>query len=80
MGTNLEPPAIEEQVVDPKPTTGVTMMEVDEGAARSAVPRVEGAPTGSSAVEEPVQTDAAAEPLGEGAVGQGEHQEENKVD
>ena len=76
MGTNLEPPAIEERAVDPKPA----MMEVDEGAARSAVPRVEGAPTGSSAVEEAVQTDAAAELLGEEAVGQGEHQEEDKVD
>ena len=54
MGTNLEPPATEEQVVDPKPTTGVTMMEVDGGAARSAVPRVEGGPIGTSAVEEPV--------------------------
>ena len=39
-GANLDPPAIEEQVVDPKPTTGVIMVEVDEGAARSAVPRV----------------------------------------
>ena len=66
-------------MVDPKSATGVTIVEEDEGAARSAVPRVEGAPTGSSAVEEVVQTNAAAEPLGEGAVGQGEHQEEDKV-
>ena len=31
-------------------------------------------------MEEAVQTDAAVEPLGEGAVGQGEHPEEEKED
>ena len=79
-GTNLDPPASEEQVVDPKSATGVIIVEEDEGAARSVVPRVEGAPIGSSAVEEAVQTDVAAEPLGEGAVGQRESQEEDKID
>ena len=76
VGTNLEPPAIEEQAVDPKPTTGEVIVEDDEGPAISEVPVVEGTQTGSSAVMEVVQTDAAAEPMGEGAAGQGEHPEE----
>ena len=55
-------------------------MKEDEGPARSEVPVVEGIQTGSSVVEEVVQTDAAAEPLGEGAAGQGEYPEEEKED
>ena len=67
-------------MVDPESVTGVVIVEEDEGPARSEVPVVEGAQTGSSAVEEVVQTDAAAEPFGEGAIGQGEHPEEKKED
>ena len=79
-GVALDPPTFEEQVVDPESATGVVIVEEDEGPARSEVPVVEGAQTGSSTVEEVVLTDAAAEPLGEGAVGQGEHPEEEKED
>ena len=79
-GADLDPPAIEEQVVDPESATGMIIVEEDEGPARSEVPQVEGTPTGSSTVEEVVQTDAAAEPLGEGAAGQGGRQEEEKED
>ena len=67
-------------MVDPGSATGVVIVEEDEGPARSEVPVVEGAQTGSSAVEEVVQTDAVAKPLGEGAVGQGEHPEEERED
>ena len=79
-GTDLDPPTIEEQVVDPEFATGAVIVEEEEGLARSGVPQVERAPTGSSGVEEAVQTDAIAEPLGEGAVGQGEHPEEDRED
>ena len=80
VGADLDPPAIEEQRVDPVPASGAILVEEDEGLARSGVPQVEGAPIGSSGVEEAVQTDAVAEPLGEGAVGQGEHPEEDRED
>ena len=76
----LDPPTIEEQMVDPESATRVITVEEDKGLARSGVPQVEGTPTGSSTVEEVVQTDAAAEPLGERATGQGEHPEEDKED
>jgi hypothetical protein len=75
-GTDLDPPAIEEQVVDPESATGEVIVEDDEGPARSEVPVVEGTQTGSSAVIEVVHNDAAADPMGEGAAGQGEHPEE----
>ena len=77
---DLDPPAIEEQVVDLESTTGAVIVEEDEGPARSEVPVVEGIQTGSSVVEEVVQTDAAVESMGEVAVGQGEHQEEDRED
>ena len=79
-GAVLDPPTIEEQVVDPESATGVVIVEEDEGPARSEVPQVERTLTESSAVEEAVQTDATAEPLGEGAAGQGGRQEEEKED
>ena len=79
-GAVLDPPTIEEQVVDPESATGVVIVEEDEGPARSEVPMVEGTQIKSSAVEELVQTDATAEPLGDGAAGQGEHLEEERGD
>ena len=79
-GATLDPPTIEEQVADPESATGVIIVEEDDGPARSGVPVVEGIQSGSSAVEGAVQTDAAAEPLGEGGAGQGEHPEEEKED
>ena len=80
MGADLDPPAIEEQRVDPESASGAVLVKEDEGPARSEVPVVEGIQTGSSVVEEVVQTDSAAEPLGEGADGQGEYPEEEKED
>ena len=79
-GTDLDPPAIEEQVVDPESATGAVIVEEDEGPARSEVPVVEGTQIESYTVMEVVQTDAAAEPLGDGAAGQGEHPEEERED
>jgi hypothetical protein len=79
-GTDLDHSTIEEQVVDPESATGEVIVEEGEGPARCEVPVVEGIQTGSSAVEEAVQAEAAAEPLGEGVVGHGEHPEEEKED
>ena len=66
--------------MDPGSASGAVLVEEDEGPARSEVPVVEGIQTGSSVAEEVVQTDAAAEPMGEGAVDQGEHPDGGKVD
>ena len=79
-GVVPDPPTIEEQVVDPESATRVITVEEDEGLARSGVPQVEGTPTRSSTVEEAIQTEAATEPFGEGASGQGGHPEEDKED
>ena len=76
-GADLDPPAIEEQVVDPESATGVIIAE-DEGSAGSEVPVVEGTRVGSSAVE--VVPTAAVEPLGGGAAGEGEPPEEERED
>ena len=80
VGADLDPPAIEEQRVEPESATGAVIVEEDEGPARSEVPVVEGTQIESSAVMEVVQTDAAAEPLGDGAAGQGEHPEGERED
>jgi hypothetical protein len=76
-GADLDPPVIEKPVVDPESASGVVFVEGGDGPARSGVPMVEGIQSGSSAMEA-VHNDAATEPLGEGAVGQGEHPEEEQ--
>ena len=79
-GAGLDHSTIEEQVMDPESAAGVVITEKDDGPARCEVPVVEGIQTGSSVVEEAVQAEAAAEPLGEGVVSHGEHPEEEKED